>query len=93
MKVKSSIILAESLKLIESGEQSFACAAILDVETSLRWQHKENVTSKAMQVFEKFRPKGIADAMKLYSEWWPKGSPDRIVALNAAIAVAKKQND
>jgi hypothetical protein len=93
MKVKSSIILADALKLIESGEQTFACAAILDVETALRWEHKENVTSKAMQVFERFRPKRVVDAMKIYGEWWPKGSPDRIIALNAAIVAAKKQND
>lgn len=93
MKVKSSIILAEALKLIESGEQSFACAAILEVETCLRWKHKENVTSKASQIFERFKPKHVPETQKLYSQWWATNSPDRIVAIKAAIEAAKKQND
>lgn len=94
MKVKSSVILEECLRLIETGEQIFVCAAIQDVETQIRWDNNgENVSSKAMKVFEAFRPKTVPEVIKLYGEWWPKKSPDRIVALKAAIEVAKKQND
>lgn len=93
MKIKSSLILIEALKLIENGEQSFACAAILDVETSLRWEHNENIISKATQIFERYRPKSVVLAMKTYGEWWPKNSNDRIIALKSAIELAQKQND
>lgn len=94
MKVKSSEILTKALALIESGEQNFACAAIQDVETQIRWDSNvNNVFSKAMQVWMTFKPKRVSETLKNLQEWWPKGDPERIETLKLAIAKARKAND
>ena len=94
MKIKSSLILGEALKLVESGQQKYACAAIQDVETQIRWDNNvQNVVSKATDIFMKFKPSIIPDNMKLTQGWWPIGSEDRIIALKEAIKIAKQKND
>jgi hypothetical protein len=94
MKVKSSEILTKALALIESGEQSFVCAAIQDVETQIRWDTGvANVISKALQVWMTFKPKRVSENLKNLQEWWPKGDPERIETLKLAIAKALKGND
>ena len=93
MKVKSSVILSGALELIETGTQRYACAAIQDVETDLRFLHNENVTSKAMQVFSRYQPAWVNDNVKLSQTWWPKDSPDRITALKSAIATCLTKGD
>lgn len=94
MKVKSSVVLTQALALIESGQQSFACAAIQDVETQMRWDSGENIISKAQKVFNTFMPEEMKkNNNSAIMEWWPKGSPARIEALTQAIAVARKAND
>lgn len=93
MKVKSSVILAEALRLIESGQQHYVCAAIQDVETQMRWDSGKEISSKAMDVFMTFKPKRIIEGIKRIQEWWPKGDPERLIALKQAIEKAKKQND
>ena len=94
MKVKSSVVLTQALALIETGAQSFACAAIQDVETQMRWDSGENVTSKAQKVFNGFMPERMKENKNAsITEWWPKGSPERIEALEAAIQAARKAND
>ena len=93
MKVKSSVVLTEALTRIESNIQSFACAAIQDVETDMRFQHNENVSSKASMFFAKYKPKIIDENMKATQPWWPKGSQERITALRNAIKDALTKND
>lgn len=93
VKVKSSVILAEALVLLESGAQSFICAAIQDAETTRRWDTGQDVSSKSMAVLLTFKPEKIRPEMKLYAEWWPKGDPARIETLKQAIVKAKRQND
>lgn len=94
MKVKSSLVLQKALVLIQSGEQSFACAAIQDVETQMRWDSGENIISKAQKVFNGFIPENMkTNKNSGIVEWWPKGSPERVEALEAAIKVALKSND
>ena len=93
IKVKSSVILTEALALLESGEQSFICAAIQEVETSRRWASGQEISSKAMSILLTFKPEKIQPEMKLYAQWWAKGDPTRIETLKLAIAKAKKQND
>ena len=93
MKVKSSLVLQKALELILKGEQSFACAAIQDVETQMRWDlNGENIVSKAQKTFDQFKPKRIVSNAAIM-EWWPKGSPERVAALEEAIKVARKGND
>lgn len=93
MKVKSSVVLTQALALIQSGEQAFACAAIQDVETQMRWDlNGENIVSKAQKTFNQFKPARITSNASIM-EWWPKGSPERLVALQQAIEAAKKAND
>jgi hypothetical protein len=93
MKIKSSIVLQKALDLIQNGEQNFACAAIQDVETQMRWDaNGENVTSKAQKVFNGFMPDAIVRNASIM-EWWPKGAPERVTALQEAIKAAKKAND
>ena len=93
MKVKSSVILQTALESIESGKQRYACAAIQDAETDLRFLHKENVTSKAMQVFSRYQPAFVSDNVKLSQAWWPKDSPDRITALKHSINACASKGD
>ena len=93
MKVKSSVVLAEALSRIETKVQSFACAAIQDVETDMRFQHNENVSSKAAMFFSKYKPKIIDENMKATQPWWPKGDQGRIDALNNAIKDALMKKD
>lgn len=93
MKVKSSIILQTALESIESGDQRYACAAIQNAETDLRFLHNENVTSKAMQVFSRYQPTWVNDNIKLSQTWWPKDSPDRIIALQSAIKACSSKGD
>ncbi len=93
MKIKAVIILEEALKLIESGEQKFVCAAIQDVETTMRWECGHEITSNALSVFTTFKPKEVRKDVQIYSEWWPKGDIRRIEALKSAIILAKKQNN
>lgn len=93
MKVKSSIILSAALVLIESGEQRYVCAAIQDVETTMRWEKKQDIQSKAMAVFLTFKPEKIRSDIQTLQEWWPKGDPRRVEALKSAIDLAKKRND
>lgn len=94
MKVKSSVILTQALALIESGQQSFVCAAIQDVETQIRRDNDgANVISKATAVWMTFKPKRVSENLKNLQEWWPKGDPERIETLKAAIEKAKKGND
>lgn len=93
MKVKSSIVLAAALVLIESGEQSYACAAIQDVETTMRWDENQDIQSKAMAIWMTFKPKEIREAIQTLQVWWPKGDLQRIETLKLAVAQAKKQND
>jgi hypothetical protein len=85
--------LRTALESIESGNQRYACAAIQDAETDLRFLHNENVTSKAMQVFSRFQPAWVNDNVKLSQTWWPKDSPDRIAALKSAIATTESKGD
>jgi len=95
MKVKSSLVLTQALALIQSGEQAFACAAIQDVETQMRWDaNGENIVSKAQKVFNGFKPERLAkNPNASIMEWWPKGAPERVTALQEAIQVARKAND
>lgn len=93
MKVKSSIILTEALRLIETGARQYACAAIQDAETQMRWDTGKEISSKAMDVFMTFKPKHIGENNKRIQEWWPRGAVERNGALQAAIDKAKKQND
>lgn len=94
MKVKSSVVLTKALVLIESGEQTYVCAAIQDVETQIRWDNDvANVISKAMQVWMTFKPKNISESRKNLQEWWPKNDPARIETLKSAIVKAKQGND
>lgn len=93
MKVESSFVLRAALAKIQSGEQSFVCAAILDVETQMRWDNAgENVVSKAQSIFNTQKPDYIKSNASI-REWWPKGAPERIAALEKAIALAKQRND
>ncbi len=93
MKVKAVVILEEALKLIISGEQKFVCSAIQDVETTMRWELRQEITSNALAIFYTFKPKEVRKDVQMYSEWWPKGDERRIEALTKAIALAKKQNN
>lgn len=93
VKLKASIILTNALALIESGEQRFACAAIQDVETTMRWETNNDVSSKAQSIFDTFAPKTMDPRTKGIIEWWPKGDQRRIDALKQAIEMAKKRND
>lgn len=94
MKIKSSEILERAKALILSGEQSFACAAIQDVETDLRYANNgKDVKNNAAKFFAPYRPENIPDNMKASQPWWPKGASERIDALDNAIADAKKKGD
>ncbi len=93
MKIKASRVLEDALLLIVSGKQQYACAAIQDVETSVRFDLGEEVSSSAMQIFSKFMPAKIDQRIKLYSAWWDKGDVARIDALKKTIEVAKKRGD
>lgn len=93
MKVKSSVVLELALQVIQQGQQHYACAAIQDVETTMRMEQGENVTSNAQKIFNSFMPKRVNLAIKLYGEWWPKGSEERITALEAAIKQAITKQD
>lgn len=96
IKLKSSDVLTVALGLIESGEQTYACAAILDVHVTARLcspSGTEEATSKAMKLWMTFKPKKIPEANQNTQEWWPKGDPERIKTLEKAIALALKQND
>lgn len=94
MKVKSSEVLAKALALIEGGEQQYVCAAILDVETQIRWDNNgENVISKASKVWMTFKPENISESRKNLQEWWIKGDPARIDTLKLAIIKSLAMND
>lgn len=93
MKIKSSAILQEALDNIVAGEQRYVCAAIQDVETELRLFYNENISSKAMQVFSKHKPEWVRDDVKLSSSWWPKGSGERLAALQKSIETAISKGD
>ena len=93
MKFKSSFILGEALKRILDGSQQYACAAIQSVETDLRFEHQENVTSKASSVFAKYRPQHVKDNVKDTQNWWPKGDALRVVAIESAIKYAASKGD
>ena len=93
MKIKSSVILQTALDSIESGKQRYACAAIQDAETDLRFLHNENITSKAMQMFSRHQPSWVNDNVKLAQAWWPKDSPDRIIALKSSIKSSIEKGD
>ena len=92
--MKSSTVLEEALKRIEDGSQSYACAAIQDVETDMRYaNNNRDVKTRATLIWMRFKPKCVDESMKLMQAWWPKKDPARIDALNKAIAQAKKAND
>ena len=92
--MKSSTVLEEALKRIVGGTQSYACAAIQDVETDMRYaNNNKDVKTRATQIWLRFKPKEIDESMKLMQAWWPKKDPQRITALNKAIEQAKKAND
>lgn len=94
MKVKASVILTKALELLENGAQTYVCAAIIDVETTMRWEADvNNIISKATQIWMTFKPKHIGDSNKSIQQWWPNGDPERIATLKLAIEVAKKRND
>ena len=93
IKVKASEVLTEALARILDKRQFFACAAIQDVETDIRYEKKDEVKSNAAKIFSQFKPKQVRDDMKIFSEWWPKGDERRIDALKMAIEVAKKAKD
>lgn len=94
IKLKASFVLEEALNLILNKSQSFACAAIQDVETQVRWDNNgDEVKSNAAKIFAQFKPKDKRDDMKLFGEWWPKDDERRIDALKQAIEIAKKRND
>lgn len=92
MKVKASLVLTKALELIETQQQSFVCAAILDVEVAMRWDQNQEISSKAMPIWMTFVPKEIKSNQSI-REWWPKGDVRRIETLKSAIATAKKRND
>ena len=92
--MKSSTVLEDALKRIEDGSQSYVCAAIQDVETDMRYANNgKDVKTRATQIWMRFKPAIVEEAMKLTQAWWPKKDPQRIIALNKAIAQAKKAND
>jgi hypothetical protein len=93
MKVKSSLVLSEALVLIENGAQTFVCAAIQDVETTMRWAEKEDIKSKALSLWMTFKPERVLEQYKTLQQWWEKGDPERVETLKLAIAAAKKRND
>jgi hypothetical protein len=94
MKVKSSEVLRKALALIESGEQMYACAAIQDVETDLRFANNgKDVKTNAAKIFSVYKPAEIPENMKTSQGWWPKGSTLRIDALKKAIGMALKRGD
>ena len=94
MKVKSSVILAKALELIQSGEQRYVCAAIQDVETQMRWDEGvPNIISKASKIWMTFKPPHVSDNLKNLQQWWDKGDPKRVETLTKAIETAKKAND
>jgi hypothetical protein len=93
VKLKSSIVLQDALDMITDGRHRFVCAAIQDVETSVRLDTGVEVKSGAMKLFLKFKPAHIKDDVRTIQEWWPKGSELRVQALQDAITLAKKQGD
>lgn len=93
IKVRSSAVLAEALVRIKDGRQRYACAAIQDVETDLRYEHKEDVKSNATKTWMRFKPDHVSESLKSLQEWWPVGSQIRIETLEKAIAAALKAND
>lgn len=93
MRIKSSVILQSALDSIVAGEQQYACAAIMLVETNLRWEHNQDVKSNAMQIFSKQMPKRVIIAIRNNSAWWDKGSPERVEALQLAINEAESKGD
>lgn len=94
MKVKSSLVLQGALARILDGRCNYACAAIQDCETDLRYENNgENIVSKATQIFNTFKPKSVPELNKGIQEWWPKGSEERVVALKLAIDVAVAKGD
>jgi hypothetical protein len=70
-KLKASFILQHALERIKDGRQRYACAAIQDVETELRWKSNDEVRSNALKVFHQFKPSRINDSLKTLQEWWP----------------------
>ncbi len=93
MKLKSSAVLADAKKLIETGAHQYACAAIQDVETTIRLDTGENVSSKAQAIFMTFKPAYVWEGVKHAQQWWPKGDVKRLEALDQAIKVALSKND
>ena len=94
LKLKASDVLSRALNLIQTGQQRYACCAIQDVETQVRWDTGEqNVSSKAMNVFSTFMQTTVKPEYKSLGEWWPVGSPDRLAALEKAILLAIKRGD
>ena len=92
MKVKASLVLTMALAKIKACEHSFACAAIQDAEVDLRYQHNDNISSKAQAIFNTFKPERIKTNASIM-EWWPKGAQERIDALEQSIQIAKQRND
>jgi hypothetical protein len=94
LNVKSSIVLERALAKLLSGEQAFACCAIMDTELDLSNENNGmQIKSNALQIFQQFKPAIILDTMKSMQQWWPKGDDERIVTVNKAINVAKKKGD
>lgn len=94
IKLKSSLVLNAALDNILNGSQSFVCAAIQDVETTVRLDKKDEVKSNALKYFSKYRPKHVREDLKTFGEWWPKtDKQSRIAALRAAIDEAVANND
>ena len=94
MKVKSSEVLQEALARIIDGRCRYACAAIQDVETDMRYANgNKDVRCNALKIFSTLRPPEVKLINSTIREWWPVRDPLRIVALEKAIAIAKKSND
>lgn len=93
-KAKSSEVLAEALLRIRTGTQRYACAAIQDVETDLRYANNgKDVKSNALKTFQRFKPTRITESTKNLQEWWPVGDIARIDALEKAIELSLSNGD
>lgn len=93
LKVKSSVVLAKALELIKEGYSVYACCAIQLAETDLRFEHHQDIKSNALSIFHRFKPKEVREDLKINIQWWPKGDPARLKALEKAINAALKGND
>ena len=93
MKMKSSDVLRQALNSLLLGTQQYACAAIQDAETTKRFEVGEEITSNAAGVLSKFMPSDQDKRIKLYGQWWPKGSPLRIEAVEKALKMAISRGD